>query len=277
MTMHVKHMEEETGMKEIFGLDGEPALVVGGGYGIGKETALLLAKVGARVAVADLDPERAQAVADEIGGIAVSGDVTDEAAARAIVDEAHDKLGGLTRLVNIVGITKMKPFLETTSQDWEFDLKINLLQQMYVCHAAGRYMTKTGGAIALVGSVSGHHGARLHVAYGAAKAGVHSMARALADEWGRYGIRVNSVLPDKIATPRHVASGGGTAEEFLAAWDASGASAGVPLRRGGRPHEIALPLLFFLSDMSSFVSGQSLAVDGGMIAHFPHNLGPADV
>ena len=263
-------------MKDVFGLEGEPALVVGGGYGIGRDTALLLAKAGARVAVADLIPERAQAVADEIGGIALSGDVTDEAIARAMVDEAHDKLGGLTKLANIVGITKMQPFLETTSSDWDVDFKINLLQQMYVCHAAGKYMTKTGGSIALVGSVSAIHGARLHVAYGVAKAGLLSMARALADEWGPYGVRVNTVLPDANATPRHLERRGGNPEDALKAWDAKCASEGVPLRRGGRPDEIAKPLLFFLSDMSSFISGQSLAVDGGTIAHFPHKLGPDD-
>jgi len=263
-------------MKDIFGLEGEPALVVGGGYGIGRETALLLAKVGARVAVADIIPERAQAVADEIGGIAVTGDVTNEASARAMVDEAHARLGGLTRLANIVGITKMKPFLETTSADWQVDLDINLMQQMYVCHAAGRHMCKTGGAIALVGSVSAIHGARLHTAYGIAKAGLLSMARALADEWGPYGIRINTVCPDINATPRHLERRNVPADEALAAWDAKAASEGVPLRRGGRAHEIALPLLFFLSDMSSFITGHALPVDGGTIAHFPHKLGAED-
>lgn len=270
-------MTGRTDLNDIFGLEGEPALVVGGGYGIGRETALLLARVGARVAVADLMPERAQAVADEIGGIAISGDVTDQTAARAMVDEAHDRLGGLTRLANIVGITRMKPFLETTPDDWETDLKINLLQQMYVCQAAGRHMVKTGGSMALVGSVSAIYGARLHVAYGVAKAGLLSMARALADEWGPHGIRINTVLPDVNATPRHMERRtSGTLEQNLAAWDAKCASEGVPLRRGGRPSDIALPLLFFLSDMSAFITGHALPVDGGTLAHFPHKLGAED-
>lgn len=259
-------------MKDIFGLEGEPALVVGGGYGMGRETALLLARAGARVAVADISHERAQAVAKEIGGIAISGNITNEDRARAMVDEAHERLGGLTRLANIVGLAKMKPFLETSSDDWRAQLDINLMQQMYVCHAAGRHMCETGGAIALVGSVSAIHGARMHLAYGVAKAGLLSMARALADEWGPMGVRVNTVLPDTIATPRLLDGRPGTREDALAAWDAKAASEGVPLRRGGRPHEIALPLLFFLSDMSSFITGQSLAVDGGTIAHFPHKL-----
>ena len=263
-------------MKDELGLEGEPALVVGGGYGIGRATALLLAKAGARVAVADLVAERARAVADEVGGVAIVGDVTDEAGARAVVDEAHAALGGLTRLANIVGRTSMKPFLETTSEEWEGDLRLNLMQQMYVCHAVGRHMRKTGGAMALVASVSGIHGARRHVAYGVAKAGVLSLARALADEWGPFGIRVNTVSPDVNATPRHIESRSGTVDEILAAWDAKAASEGVPLRRGGRAEEIAGPLVFLLSNMASFISGQAIVVDGGTMAHFPHQMGPDD-
>src|SRR5437868_6149415 len=91
-------------MTDVLGLAGEPALVVGGGSGIGRAAAKLLADVGARVAVADLDGDRSKEVAAEIGGYAVAGDVTDDAGAIRVVDEAHAALGGLTRLVNIVGL-----------------------------------------------------------------------------------------------------------------------------------------------------------------------------
>lgn len=260
-------------MKEILGLQDQPSLVVGGGYGIGRATALLLSKAGARVAVADLDGARAIAVANEIGGFPIVGDVTSERGAKAVVDAAHEALGGLTRLANIVGRVHMLKFEETAPGIWEDQIRLNLLQQMYICHAVGPHMrVQGGGAIAMVASVSGIYGARKHVAYGVAKAGVLSLARSLADEWGRYGIRVNSVAPDINATPRMLEAANGPAEEALARMDAKAAREGVPLGRYGRPEEIAGPLLFLLSNLSSFMTGQCLVADGGTMAHFPHAL-----
>ena len=260
-------------MKAMLGLEGQPALVVGGGFGIGRETAILLAKAGARVAVADVDPGRAEEVAREVDGHPLVGDVTTEAGARALVDEAHEVLGGLTRLANIVGRVEMLEFEDTDPALWDGQIRLNLLQQMYVCHAAGRHMRATGGAIAMVASVSGFYGARRHVAYGAAKAGVLSLARSLADEWGPYGIRVNTVAPDINATPRILAKSNQPGDEALARMDAKAASEGVPLRRCGRPVEVAGPLLFLLSDLSSFVTGQCIVSDGGTMVHFPHDIG----
>jgi NAD(P)-dependent dehydrogenase (short-subunit alcohol dehydrogenase family) len=258
-------------MKELLGLDGEPALVVGGGYGIGRATATMLAAAGARVAVADIDPDRARAVADEIGGHAITGDVTEEAGASAVVDEAHDALGGLTRLANIVGMVQWGAFIDTDFAHWEAQLRLNLFQHMYVCHAAGRHMlAEAGGAIAMVASVSGIYGARNQVAYGIAKAGVMSLARTLSDEWAGRGVRVNTVAPDITATPRLVESMPVDAQEGVALMDSLAANEGVPMRRFGRPEEIAGPLLFLLSDLSSFMTGQTLVVDGGTMIHFPH-------
>ena len=260
-------------MKELLGLEGQPALVVGGGFGIGRATALMLAAAGARVAVADVDGDRAVAVAQEIGGHPIVGDVTTAQGAKATVEAAYEKLGGLTRLANIVGRVEMREFDETDPSMWDDQIRLNLLQQMYVCHAAGpRMREQGGGAIAMVASVSGLYGARRHVAYGVAKAGVLSLARSLADEWGRHGIRVNTVAPDINATPRLVAAVNRPADEALARMDEKAAKEGVPLGRFGRPEEIAGPLLFLLSDLSSFMTGQCLVADGGTIAHFPHAL-----
>jgi NAD(P)-dependent dehydrogenase (short-subunit alcohol dehydrogenase family) len=261
-------------MKEIFGLEGEPALVVGGGYGSGRETAHLLAQAGARVAVADIDGDRARTVADEVGGIAVVGDVTSADEATAIVDQAHAALGGLTRVANIVGLVKMAPFIETDLAHWDAQLRLNLYSQMFVCHAAGRHMlAERGGAIAMVASVSGYYGARNQAAYGIAKAGVMSLARTLSDEWAGRGIRINCVAPDITAVPRLTDAMPFTEEEARARLDAMAVAEGVPMQRFGRPHEIARPLLFLLSDMSSFMTGQTLVVDGGTMVHFPHSSG----
>src|SRR5205814_1145785 len=110
----------------------------------------------------------------------------------AAVDEAHAVLGGLTRVANIVGLVMMRSFLQSDPALWDQQLRLNLYSHLHVCHAAGRHMVADGrgGAIAMVASVSGIYGARDQVGYGIAKAGVMSLARTLADEWGPHGIRV---------------------------------------------------------------------------------------
>jgi 3-oxoacyl-[acyl-carrier protein] reductase len=148
---------------------------------------------------------------------------------------------------------------------------------MFVCHAAGRHLLGgKGGAIAMVASVSGFYGARNAAAYGIAKAGVMSLARTLADEWGGRGVRINCVAPDITAVPRITEAGNLPHEEALARLDAMAVEDGVPMRRWGRTEELAKPLLFLLSDMSSFMTGQTLVVDGGTIVHFPHAVGDND-
>jgi 3-oxoacyl-[acyl-carrier protein] reductase len=258
-------------MTDLLGLEGQPTLVVGGGFGIGRATAVLLAAAGARVAVADIIGDRARSVADEIGGHAIVGDVTAEDGARAIVDDAHDALGGLTRVANIVGGASFRDFESTDLAHWESEFRFNLVHHVLVCQAAGRHMlAEGGGAIAMVASVSGLWGARNHAAYGAAKAGLASLARSLSDEWAPRGIRLNTVAPDIIATPRHVNRHPGGPEKAIAEMDALAVSDGVPIRRFGRPEEIAGPLVFLLSNLSSFMTGQCLVVDGGTMVHFPH-------
>lgn len=261
-------------MREIFGLEGEPALVVGGGYGSGRELARLLAAAGARVAVGDIDPARAQAVADEVGGVALIGDVTTQDGANAIVDGAHAALGGLTRVANIVGLVKFGAFIDTDLAHWEQQLRLNLYGQMFIAHAAGRHMlADKGGSIAMVSSVSGFYGARNQVAYGIAKAGVMSLARTLSDEWAPHGIRINCIAPDITAVPRLTDAMPMDEADALARLDAMAAAQGVPMRRFGRAPELAKPLLFLLSEMSSYMTGQTLVVDGGTMIRFPHSSG----
>jgi NAD(P)-dependent dehydrogenase (short-subunit alcohol dehydrogenase family) len=261
-------------VKDVFGLEGEPALVVGGGYGSGRELARLLAAAGARVAVGDIDPARARAVADEIGGVAVVGDLTSEEGARAIVDGAHATLGGLTRVANIVGLVRFGAFIDTDFAHWEQQMRLNLYGQMFVAQAAGRHMlAEGGGSIAMVSSVSGFYGARNQVAYGIAKAGVMSLARTLSDEWAPQGIRINCIAPDITAVPRLTDQMPMDEADALAQLDAMAAAEGVPMRRFGRAPELAKPLLFLLSEMSSYMTGQTLVVDGGTMVHFPHSSG----
>jgi NAD(P)-dependent dehydrogenase (short-subunit alcohol dehydrogenase family) len=259
---------------DVFGLRNTPVLVVGGGSGIGRATALLLAEVGADVAVADLDGERADQVRDEVaafGGkaVAVAGDVTTEDGATAVVDRARAELDGLHAVVNIVGIASWGDLLGLDLATWELDLRNNLTHHLLVGRAAARHMVAdgTGGALALVTSVSGLYGAPNHAAYGAAKAGAMALGRSMANEWAPHGIRVNCVAPDIIATPRVVA---GFEERGVTDMDAVVAADGVPMARWGRPEEIAGPLVFLVSDLAGFMTGQTLVVDGGTQARFPH-------
>ena len=257
----------------LFGLEGKPALVVGGGFGIGRESALLLARAGADVAVADLDADRAAAVAKEIEllgvrSIALTGDVTDSAQAEAVVAGAVELHGSLEVVINMVGAAAWANLLTVDDNTWETDQLRNLTQHLYVGRAAARHMIDqgTGGRIAVVASVSGLYGAPNHGAYGAAKAGLMALVRTMAQEWAPHGIRVNAVAPDMIATPRVVAA---YVDQGVAPDEAARAD-GAPLGRFGTPEEIAGPLVFLVSDLAGFMTGQTLVVDGGQRAAFPH-------
>lgn len=265
----------------VFGLDGKKALVVGGGSGIGAATSALLRSVGADVAVADVDASRAEAVAADVGGTPLAGDVTKESEAVRVVNEAHAALGGLDVVANIVGLASWSDLMSLDATTWEHDLAINLNHHLYVGRAAAKHMIAdgNGGALALVTSISGLYGAPNHAAYGAAKAGAMALARTMANEWAPHGIRVNCVAPDVIGTPRVL---DGFREKGIADPNSIVADE-VLLSRWGRPEEIAGPLVFLLSDLAAFMTGQSLVVDGGSQVRFPHsgpkpfdNQAPAD-
>jgi NAD(P)-dependent dehydrogenase (short-subunit alcohol dehydrogenase family) len=258
---------------DFLGLQGKPALVVGGGFGIGKASALLLARAGADVVVADLDADRAAAAAREVEALgvrsgALTGDVTDEAQAREIVATATDILGSLEVVINMVGTAAHASLLDVDDDTWNADISRNLTQHLYVGRAAAQQMIGqgTGGRIAVVASVSGLYGAPNHGAYGAAKAGVMALVRTMAQEWGPHGIRVNGVAPDMIATPRIVAA----FDEQHVDYDETARRDGAPLGRFGTPEEIAGPLVFLVSDLASFITGHTIVVDGGQRAAFPH-------
>ena len=258
----------------ILGIAGLNALVVGGASGIGRSTVHLLAKAGTHVVVGDLDGAAAEAVAEEARALgtsatALSADVTLEESAIDLIAQAA-AFGGnkLDIVINIVGMAGWKTLFEFDAESWELDLRRNLTQHFYVGRAAAHQMIAqgTGGRMALVASVSGIYGAPNHGAYGAAKAGVMDLARTMSQEWAGYNIRVNAVAPDCIATPR-----------VQATYDAQGIDTtqqaidqGVPMGRFGYPEEIAGPLVYLVSDLASFTTGQSLIIDGGTHAAFPH-------
>jgi NAD(P)-dependent dehydrogenase (short-subunit alcohol dehydrogenase family) len=262
---------------DVFGLRDKRALVVGGGFGMGRSTALLLAETGAAVVVADLDLERAQSVSAEIGASgatahATSADVTDPAGAVGLVRDASATLGGLDLVINIVGVAEWGDLMAIDTELWERQFAVNLRHHLDIGRAAASIMIEqgTGGAMAFVASVSGIYGAPYHAAYGASKAALMSLVRTMSQEWGPHGIRVNAVAPDVIATPR--VRGG--FESRGADMDALARSEHVSLGRFGEPEEIAGPLVFLCSDLAGFMTGQTLIVDGGVHAAFPHDMNP---
>jgi NAD(P)-dependent dehydrogenase (short-subunit alcohol dehydrogenase family) len=259
--------------KDLWGLDGRKALVVGGGLGMGHETVRLLSQAGADVMVVDLDPARAESVraeaeANGVRAFAASADVTQKGAGARVVADAVAALGGLDIVVNIVGAAAYGALMDIDDELWESQQVLNLRQQLDVARAAATVMMAagTGGAIAMVASVSGIYAAPLHGAYGVAKAGLMSLVRTMSQEWGPAGIRVNGVAPDGIATPR-----------VKAGFEARGADMShlardTSLKRHGEAKDVAGVLTFLVSDLAAFVTGQTIIVDGGVHASLPHKM-----
>ncbi|MFN3727660.1 MAG: SDR family NAD(P)-dependent oxidoreductase [Allosphingosinicella sp.] len=266
-------------MGDRFGLSGKAALVIGGGQGIGEATCLALADAGCRVAVLDVEPERAESVANRIrtdGGTAIplSGNALDDDELTGLVQRADAELGGLDVLVTVVGSSGFSSLLETSFEQWDIEQKINLRYAFVAGKAFTALKVEAGtpGAITFVSSVSGIMAAYRHAAYGAAKAGLIHLVKTMATEWAPYGIRVNSVAPGPIITPRLP----DTQE-----WRERIEQSPLPMQRRGQVQEIANPILFLSSDMASYVTGQTLPVDGGLTAasimQVPAKLKPREV
>jgi NAD(P)-dependent dehydrogenase (short-subunit alcohol dehydrogenase family) len=245
-------------------LDGRGVAIIGAGQGIGRQAAHAAAAVGAKVACIDFDAGRAADVAEETGGVAVSGDATKPEDMERMLAEAQDRVGKLHAVVDILGMPRYVSLLKTTDEDWDFQVDITLKQAFYALRAGGRLLAENGGgALAFVSSISANS-APNHAPYGAAKAGLNSMIKSAAVELGRKGIRVNAVAPGVTWTPR--ISGRLTPEARATA------EASIPLRRVGQPSDIASALLFIISDLASYITGQTLVVDGGGSCTYPLDL-----
>lgn len=241
----------------MFELADGKVLVTGAGSGIGAATARAAAAAGAAVAVNDLDPAAAQRTCAAIpGSVPVAGDVATAEGAADVVEAAANQLGGLTGLVNNVGVVQGAPLRTITAAEWDRVMRIDCASALYCAQAALPHLAG-GGAIVSLSSLCGRFPAPGAGSYNAAKAAVESLTAQLALEWGEDGIRVNAVAPGIVSGTNFSAS---SQDRELA----GRRGAVLPLRRTGSAEDIAPVVVFLLGDGARYLTGQTLTVDGGL-------------
>ena len=240
-------------------LQGKTALITGAARGIGKAIALRFAAEGANIAFTDLAVnEETQAEIEALGVKAKSyaSNAADFAQTEEVVKAVKEDFGSIDILVNNAGITKDGLMLRMTEQQWDAVIAVNLKSAFNFIHACVPVMMRQrGGSIINMASVVGVHGNAGQANYAASKAGLIALAKSIAQEMGPKGIRANSIAPGFIET----AMTAQLSEEIREEWKKK-----IPLRRGGQVEDIANVATFLASDLSSYVSGQVIQVDGGM-------------
>lgn len=254
---------------DVFDLSGRTALVTGAASGIGAAIATRLAEAGVRVALADLDLDRARAVADTLrDAVALEVDVTRRASVDAAVTVAETVLGPLDIVCANAGVSSMRPALDLTEEDWDFNFDVNARGVFLTNQAACRAFLASGrrGVIVNTASLAAKVAAPLLAHYSASKFAVLGWTQALAKEMAPHGIRVNAVCPGFVKTSMQdreiVWEGelrGMTPEAVLAEYVSL-----TPLGRIEEPDDVARVVLFLVSDASAFMTGQGVNVTGGV-------------
>lgn len=239
-------------------------LVTGATGGIGKSAAHMLGKMGMKVFITDVNNEIIKTVIEEFKaeGIVCAGtacDVTDEQSVEAMVSECEKTLGAPYSLVNCAGIYKDALFKEMTFEQWQQTININLNGVYHCVKAASRLMIREGrGNVVSLTSQAGISGSILHAHYSASKAGIIGLTVTLAREFAEYGIRVNCVAPGIITTAMTADCIEKRGDKFMS---------NIILKRFGTTDEVANVILFLTSDMSSYMTGQTINVTGGWLLH----------
>ncbi|HET9977648.1 MAG TPA: SDR family NAD(P)-dependent oxidoreductase [Burkholderiaceae bacterium] len=242
-----------------YGLDDRVVVITGGSQGIGEACARTLATDGARVALWDVDDARGRALADELGAHYAHCNVAAKTEVDAALASTVAALGRIDGLVSNAGIFKAAPFLDITEADWDAVLDVNLKGSFLVGQAVARQMVRQGqgGAIVNMSSVNGRLTIASIASYNASKGGVDQLTRVMALSLAEHRIRVNGVAPGTIATEL-AAKAVLTSEEAKAR-----IMSRTPMKRLGEPGEIASVVAMLLSDAASYMTGETVLVDGG--------------
>jgi 3-oxoacyl-[acyl-carrier protein] reductase len=236
-----------------------PALVTGAAQGIGEAIARRLARAGVNVCVADLDAERAAAVAAEIGGIAATADVRRLEDLQAAAQATADAFGTVSILVNNAGVTRSGMLHKLSEEDWDLVQDVNLRGTFNGFRAVAPWLRDGNDPerrVVSIASIAGAHGSVGSANYAAAKAGVIGLTKTIAREWARFGVTVNAIAPGLIATRMTEAFAGDVTQQ-------------IPLGRAGTPDDVAAAAAFFCSPDAGYVTGQVLEVAGGVTDIMP--------
>ena len=243
----------------LFDLSGRRALVTGGGGGIGLGISEALAGAGAHVAVIGRS-DAADEAAAVVGGSAIRADLSDREALRRGFQAAVESLGGLDILVTSHGTLHAGPALETSLEDWDATIEVNLTSVFELCRLAGALMVQRGaGKIITIASMLSFQGGFRAAAYSASKGGVAQLTKALANEWAAHGVNVNAIAPGYVRTPlnSHIWRDDPVRREAILAR--------LPAGRWGAPADLAGAVVFLASAASDYVHGIVLPVDGGWL------------
>jgi 3-oxoacyl-[acyl-carrier protein] reductase len=245
-------------------LAGRTALVTGGSRGIGRAACVLFGRLGAQVAVAYArDEEAAREVVAEVEragakAVAIRADLSGDKEAGGLFEEAEKALGPVDVLVANHGIWRRAPIDTMTAAQWDETIRTNLASVRALCSEAARRMLPRGsGTIVLVASTAGQRGEPFHSHYAASKGAIIALTQSLGAELGPRGVRVNCVAPGWVTTDM--------SREALEGADGAAIRRAIPLGRPGTPEEVAGPIAFLASDLSSYLHGQVLNVNGGAV------------